>query len=75
MLQRKPLFRGDSEIDQIFKIFQMFGTPQGKDLSEVQSYPNFKKTFPRFKAETLAAHFQDSDQKLVAFMGRFLELN
>ena len=27
MAHRKPLFTGDSEIDQIFKIFQMYGTP------------------------------------------------
>ena len=27
MAHRKPLFAGDSEIDQIFKIFQMYGTP------------------------------------------------
>ena len=44
-------------------------------MSEIQSYPNFKKNFPKFKAETLAAHFPESDQKLVVFMGKFLELN
>ena len=27
MAHRKPLFTGDCEIDQIFKIFQIFGTP------------------------------------------------
>jgi serine/threonine protein kinase len=27
LILKKPLFRGDSEIDQIFKILQMFGTP------------------------------------------------
>lgn len=35
MLQKRPLFRGDSEIDQIFKIFQMFGTPQGDSCHEL----------------------------------------
>lgn len=27
MIEKKPLFSGDSEIDQIFKIFQFHGTP------------------------------------------------
>jgi hypothetical protein len=27
MYQRDPLYMGDSEIDQIHKIFQCFGTP------------------------------------------------
>ena len=27
MAQRRPLFMGDSEIDQIFKIFKVLGTP------------------------------------------------
>jgi serine/threonine protein kinase len=27
LIEKKPLFCGDSEIDQIFKIFQYHGTP------------------------------------------------
>jgi len=30
MIQKRPLFIGDSEIDQIFKIFRMLGTPDEK---------------------------------------------
>lgn len=53
----------------------MFGTPVEDKLPEVQSYPNFKKTFPKFKAEGLHDHFPDADKELVDFMGKFLELN
>ena len=32
-LTKHPLFPGDSEIDQLFRIFRTLGTPDGKDLS------------------------------------------
>jgi cyclin-dependent kinase 2 len=47
--ERKPLFMGDSEIDQIFKIFQFHGTPSQKDWAEGVATPNFKSSFPKFK--------------------------
>jgi serine/threonine protein kinase len=31
LIEKKPLFTGDSEIDQIFKIFQFHGTPTPKE--------------------------------------------
>ena len=51
MTEKKPLFMGDCEIDQIFKIFQFHGTP----TEENQIWPgilelsDYKKTFPKFK--------------------------
>lgn len=49
MYLRRPLFRGDSEIDQIFKILQFLGTPKESECPELVNMPNFKKTFPKFK--------------------------
>ncbi|KAH7102850.1 Pkinase-domain-containing protein [Auriculariales sp. MPI-PUGE-AT-0066] len=43
-----PLFPGDSEIDQIFKIFQMFGTPNEDSWPGVSTLPDFKPTFPQW---------------------------
>jgi len=57
MAQKKPLFAGDSEIDQLFKIFrklgnytipQFLGTPKDSCWPNVQSLPDFKPTFPRW---------------------------
>lgn len=48
--ERRPLFIGDSEIDQIFKIFQFHGTPTEKTWPGVSSIPDFKPIFPRFRA-------------------------
>lgn len=47
--ERKPLFIGDSEIDQIFKIFQFHGTPTDKQWPGVSQIPDYKPNFPKFR--------------------------
>jgi len=49
MATRKPLFPGDSEIDEIFKIFRILGTPDEGDWPGVTSLPDFKPSFPKWK--------------------------
>jgi cyclin-dependent kinase 2 len=49
LIHQSPLFMGDSEIDQIFKIFKFHGTPTEKEWPGVSSLPDFKQTFPKFK--------------------------
>ena len=56
MAHRKPLFAGDSEIDQIFRIFQMYGTPHEKLWPGITKLPDFKQTFPQFKAKGLNSY-------------------
>ncbi|KKK16330.1 hypothetical protein P175DRAFT_0109745 [Aspergillus ochraceoroseus IBT 24754] len=51
MCTRKPLFPGDSEIDEIFKIFRLLGTPDEATWPGVTSFPDFKPTFPKWKRE------------------------
>ena len=53
MAHRKPLFAGDCEIDQIFKIFQIFGTPNESNWPGITKLPEFKLTFPQFKPKGL----------------------
>lgn len=48
MATRKPLFPGDSEIDEIFKIFRILGTPTENDWPGVTSLPDFKASFPKW---------------------------
>lgn len=52
LVEKKPLFQGDSEIDQIFKIFQFHGTPTNATWPGITSLPDFKSTFPKFRAVT-----------------------
>ncbi|CAI4222339.1 unnamed protein product [Auanema sp. JU1783] len=44
-------FQGDSEIDQLFKIFKLLGTPSTEIWPEVDLLPNFKHVFPKWKVE------------------------
>ncbi|KAL4452911.1 hypothetical protein ABPG74_002476 [Tetrahymena malaccensis] len=44
----KPLFMGDSQIDQLFKIFKFSGTPNKEIWPDIQKFQDFKKTFPKF---------------------------
>ncbi|CAN6620676.1 cyclin-dependent kinase 1 [Trichomonascus vanleenenianus] len=53
MVTRKPLFPGDSEIDEIFKIFRLLGTPNDDTWPGVTSLPDFKTTFPKWTRQSL----------------------
>jgi len=42
----RPLFAGDSELDQMYKIFQVFGTPNNETWEGVSELPDYKVSFP-----------------------------
>eukprot|EP01055_Gregarina_sp_Pseudo9_P004713 Gregarina_sp_Pseudo_9__4712@NODE_490_length_2718_cov_20_892870_g462_i0_p1_GENE_NODE_490_length_2718_cov_20_892870_g462_i0NODE_490_length_2718_cov_20_892870_g462_i0_p1_ORF_typecomplete_len434_score92_69Pkinase/PF00069_25/2_6e66Pkinase_Tyr/PF07714_17/7_9e41Haspin_kinase/PF12330_8/0_00056Haspin_kinase/PF12330_8/13Pkinase_fungal/PF17667_1/7e06Kinaselike/PF14531_6/2_1Kinaselike/PF14531_6/0_0062Kdo/PF06293_14/0_00029APH/PF01636_23/8_8e03APH/PF01636_23/1_2APH/PF01636_23/18FTA2/PF13095_6/43FTA2/PF13095_ len=48
MLTGKPLFQGDSEVDTLFKIFQLMGTPSSELWAEARSLPYFQHCFPKW---------------------------
>ncbi|KAL7640207.1 UNVERIFIED_CONTAM: hypothetical protein RMT77_009621 [Armadillidium vulgare] len=52
MMTKKPLFPGDSEIDQLFRIFRILGTPTEKDWPGVSLLPDFKSSFPRWEIDS-----------------------
>ena len=54
MLTNYPLFAGDSEIDQLFKIFHVLGTPTEENWPGVSELPDFNEKFPIFKASGIA---------------------
>lgn len=47
-MTRKPLFPGDSEIDQLFRIFRTLGTPTEVTWPGVTQLPDYKRNFPRW---------------------------
>ncbi|KZP12159.1 Pkinase-domain-containing protein [Athelia psychrophila] len=51
----QPLFPGDSEIDQIFKIFRILGTPSEENWPGVRQLPDYKPTFPQWSRQDLAS--------------------
>jgi len=53
MITRKALFQGDSEIDQLFRIFRTLGTPDESTWPGVTSLPDFKSSFPKWQPNDL----------------------
>ncbi|PON78581.1 GPCR kinase [Parasponia andersonii] len=54
MVNQRPLFPGDSEIDELFKIFRILGTPNEDTWPGVSSLPDFKSAFPKWPPKDLA---------------------
>ncbi|CRK90881.1 CLUMA_CG004571, isoform A [Clunio marinus] len=54
MATRKPLFQGDSEIDQLFRMFRILRTPTEEIWPGVTSLPDYKTTFPCWTQNNLA---------------------
>ncbi|KHJ94829.1 kinase domain protein [Oesophagostomum dentatum] len=48
MVAGVPLFAGDSEIDQLFKIFKILGTPSSESWPGVEKLQDYKKSFPKW---------------------------
>jgi len=53
MANKTPLFRGDSEIDQLFRIFRTLGTPTEEVWPGVSEMPDYKNSFPNWKSNSL----------------------
>jgi len=67
-----PLFPGDSEIDQIFKIFNILGTPNETTWPGVSQLPDYKPTFPQWSASNLSATIPDVDPTGLELLQSFL---
>lgn len=55
MMMLAPLFSGDSEIDQLYKIFRVLGTPDNTVWPGIVHLPDFKASFPRWEPMQITA--------------------
>uniref|UniRef100_A0A8C5M8Y0 Cyclin dependent kinase 1 n=1 Tax=Leptobrachium leishanense TaxID=445787 RepID=A0A8C5M8Y0_9ANUR len=69
---RKPLFHGDSEIDQLFRIFRALGTPNNEIWPEVESLQDYKNTFPKWKGGNLAGCVKNIDKDGLDLLSKML---
>ena len=53
MVTKRPLFTGDSEVDQLYRIFRVLGTPNEKIWPGVTSFKDYKMTFPNWRPQPL----------------------
>ncbi len=75
MILGKPLFYGDCEIGQLFKIFQIMGTPNEDIWPGVTKLPEYKYTFPQWKAKNLSEMFPDFDKDGLDLMTKCLMMD
>ncbi|RMZ91534.1 hypothetical protein DV736_g1256, partial [Chaetothyriales sp. CBS 134916] len=73
MCTRKPLFPGDSEIDEIFKIFKLLGTPDENSWPGVTSFPDFKTSFPKWRREPTSKLVPNLEQAGLDLLDAMLE--
>jgi cyclin-dependent kinase 1 len=60
MSRGKPIFQGDSEIDQLFQIFRILKTPTEQEWPGVTSFPDYKPSFPKWAENKLNAKMAKS---------------
>ncbi|EJW82829.1 CMGC/CDK/CDC2 protein kinase [Wuchereria bancrofti] len=72
MAMKTALFRGDSEIDQIFRIFSILSTPKVEIESGVLKIPRFLKSYPVYEknilSKILASYMDDEGIKVLKTM-------
>ncbi|KAG8722649.1 Cyclin-dependent kinase catalytic subunit [Ceratobasidium sp. 395] len=72
VMHGQPLFPGDSEIDQIFRIFRLLGTPNEEVWPGVSQLPDYKESFPQWSAADLASNIRGIDSQGLDLIARTL---
>ncbi|KAL4152608.1 Cyclin-dependent kinase 2 [Phytophthora ramorum] len=62
MVSKKPLFPGDSEIDQLYRIFRAFGTPNESTWPGVTKLRDYAPTFPKWRKKDMRELFPQLDE-------------
>eukprot|EP00823_Brevimastigomonas_motovehiculus_P000115 TRINITY_DN10220_c0_g1_i1.p1 TRINITY_DN10220_c0_g1~~TRINITY_DN10220_c0_g1_i1.p1 ORF type:complete len:342 (-),score=87.73 TRINITY_DN10220_c0_g1_i1:121-1146(-) len=72
MASQRPLFPGDSEIDELFRIFRILGTPNEQTWSGVSQYRDYKTTFPKWQAHNLSEYVKDLEPAGMDLLAKML---
>ena len=75
MFNNKPLFPGDSEIGQLYKIFQIMGTPTEKMWPDSVNLAEYKKTFPKWYPMPLSEVLPGVDKEAIDFLEKCLSMD
>ncbi|KAL7695087.1 cell division related protein kinase 2 cdc2-related kinase [Lotmaria passim] len=75
LARRKVLFRGDSEIGQLFEIFQVLGTPVDAEGSwpGVSRLPDYRDVFPKWPAKRLGQVLPELTPDAIDLLSRMLK--
>ncbi|XXG80946.1 hypothetical protein AAC387_Pa09g1698 [Persea americana] len=72
MVNQNPLFPGESEIDELFMIFRVMGTPNEETWPGVSSLRDFKLSFPKWPPKDLAAVVPDLEPAGIDLLSKML---
>ena len=72
MIKKEPIFTGDSDLDQVFNIFKVLGTPDDY-WPETAAFP--KETIPEMPKQDLSAFIGTDDPDLIDLLSRLLEID
>ncbi|RDD39953.1 Cyclin-dependent kinase 2 [Trichoplax sp. H2] len=72
MINRRPLFAGDSEIDQLFRVFRTLGTPDEITWPGVSEMSDYKSTFPKWPSRDLNSVIYSHDEDCVDLIKQML---
>jgi len=67
----QPIFQGESDIDQLMKIFKVLGTPDEDVWPDITTLPYYKDTFPKYapmKLEELVPNLDNDGLDLLKRM-------
>eukprot|EP01132_Coremiostelium_polycephalum_P004859 gene4859-6056_t len=73
MLNKKALFPGDCEIDQIYRIFRILGTPNESNWPGVTSLPDYVQTFPNWPGQCLSKTFPNCEPLALDLISKMLQ--
>jgi len=72
MLAKRPLFPGDSEIDQLFRVFRTLGTPNEEVWRGCTNLPDYKSNFPKWVRQDLKKIIPEADPLAIDLLERML---
>lgn len=75
MTYKKPIFGGDCEIDQLFKIFKILGTPTKETWPGVEDLPDYKPSFPKWQPQLLTNIIPQLGDTGINLLSRMLAIN
>eukprot|EP01090_Pellita_catalonica_P007338 TRINITY_DN17920_c0_g1_i1.p1 TRINITY_DN17920_c0_g1~~TRINITY_DN17920_c0_g1_i1.p1 ORF type:complete len:328 (-),score=42.35 TRINITY_DN17920_c0_g1_i1:683-1666(-) len=73
IVSKQPLFPGDSEIDQIYKIAMVLGTPHDQDWPGVTELPAYPAGFPNWRPKNLATLLPRLDSDGIDLLQKMLK--
>jgi serine/threonine protein kinase len=72
MASKEPLFPGDSEIDQLYKIFRVFGTPNEQIWPTVSQLRDYTDKFPEWKQKDANTVFSYLEPEAIDLISKML---